>query len=276
MISAVSCSEEAKTLIPMEESSTDGSSTSDSTVTSNTALYFRLGLKWEGVADSASFTDWAEDSGEACNISADSPLVDRSITCNFTVPEAQLYYSQLQFKMGTKTVASCPIIKFRPYYYQRSNLAPVEDDPGTPGDDTAPGYIPPGEDTDYDCSKAEDPQCFGGAAPTLVPDFPENRGVYTLSHVAAESAYVLPAENTLRYYGGTLVNYLATNNLSSAARALSETGTAARKERVANTYVDYRVSCENYWGETLYDMTLKISDENFDDAGGNDDYDDWD
>ncbi|MFV8248547.1 hypothetical protein [Bdellovibrio bacteriovorus] len=283
-VSTISCSEEPKELIPTDLPSTETPPTGEGAVgvaPAGTALYFRLGLQWESATDPTVFADWPTVTslgGDKCNISVASPLAQRTINCAFTIPEAQLYYSHLQFKMGTTVASSCPILKFRPYSYMRSNMGLVAADPtATPPVAGQPGYTAPDTETAISCSTGKDGICYGGAAPTMVPDFPLNDHLYFMTHIGPESAYTLNSENSLRYYGsdGARVNYLTTNNLDAAGRAMSVSSSLMRNERVANTFVDYRVSCINYWGETLYEINLFIADENYDDSGGVDHYIDW-
>ncbi|CAE78692.1 hypothetical protein AB1A81_03380 [Bdellovibrio bacteriovorus] len=284
--SVISCSEEPKALIPTDLPSTEEPETptnpvnSDPTVAADTALYFRLGLQWESAVD-GTFVDWPTSTslgGDRCNISVASPLAQRNITCAFSIPEARLFYSHVNFKMGTSVASACPILKFRPYYYVRSNLDVVAPDPAAmPPILGSPGYTPPGSDTAISCGDGKDKSCYGGAAPTLVPEFPKNGGLYFLTHINSESAYKLGSENSLRYYGngGVLVNYLVTNNLDPVGRGITVATNSNKNERVEDTFFDYHISCVNYWGETLYEINLFISDENFDDSGGVDNYIDW-
>lgn len=258
----VSCSEEPKALKQTDLPSTTPEESSP--FSDDAILYFGLGSKWETAQESDKFENWG-----SCEITANS--VQTSKTCELKIPEAQMYYSHLEFRMGTKSAASCPILSFFPYYYKRSNNA---------------AYSPPDAkagDTPLDCSSANttEKKCFGGAAPQLIVDFPEYTGSYIHTHVASEVGYVLDSENKLRTFGGSRVNYLATNDLDVGSRVTLNDGSL--QERFVDAgqgapFVDYYVTCKNYWGETMYSMKLMISDENMEeDEGGasNDDYLDW-
>lgn len=243
----------------------------DTTVPDGTPLYFRLGIKWESAADATAFTNLNRKNGADCVVTSVMP----DITCNFSIPEGQLYYSKLQFRMGSRAAASCPILKFRPYSYQKSNISPVAADT-TAGTPAIPGYKPQGTTTELSCADGKEPKCYGGAAPFMVEGFPESTGHYFLPSVTAETSYVLNSENALRSYYGTGVNYLATNDLpDDGSRATDEAVTTNSQERVGGTFVDYFVWCETMWAEQLFSIKLIISDENVDASGGADQYRDW-
>ncbi len=141
-------------------------------------------------------------------------------------------------------------------------------------------YLPPdvtGPTGTIDCSVDKPPvKCFGGAAPTLITDFPKNNGRYFVTQFTPEANFDIKSENALRWYEGYPVNYLITNNLSAANRAMNVTGGA--RERVADTFRDYYLSCRDNWGNTTHSLTVTIADENDDYPSGthSDDYPDWD
>lgn len=189
-----------------------------------------------------------------------------TVNCTVSIPEGRLYYSNVNFDIGTSNVAKCPIINFSPYYYRRSNTA---------------GFTPRGETTAIDCSAVEpDAKCFGGAAPTLVPEFPKNTGLYFLTGVTPASSYTLPSENKTRWYGGTdHVNYLVTNNLASPNR-YNPVGAGVNQrvgiDGLEPNWYGYTITCTTNWARTLYTINLTIQDENEDgDPLGADEYTDW-
>lgn len=251
-----------------------GTDTTDATVPAGSALYFRLGMKWESAAETAAFTNLNRAESGDCIVTSVTP----DITCSFAIPEGQLYHSILQFRMGSKAAASCPILKFSPYYYRKSSASPVADDAGTPADETAPGYNPAGGDAELSCADGKEPLCYGGAAPHMVEGFPKNTGHYFLPQVTPETSYTLNSENKLRSYYGAGVNYLVTNDLPTldrAANANAPADIATSRERVGNTFNDYYIWCETFWAEPVFSIKVMISDENVDPDGGLDQYPDW-
>lgn len=240
------------------ESSTSSSSSS-SGFPSDTYLYFTLGSQWESDAADAKFKDWG-----SCAVNSTS---SNNIDCTVSIPEARLFFSKIKFNIGTENPTICPIITFAPYYYQRSSSAT---------------YLPPHKDaTEVDCSGINgaaptDKYCYGGAAPTLVTDFPTNTGNYFLASVSPSKSYTLDSGNKTRYYGTYPVNYLVTNDLSSNGRTLSG-DPLIRTERMPNTFQDYQATCSNYWGEVLYSISITVKDENMDGSDGttHDEYPDW-
>lgn len=252
----------------------------DSDIPENAALYFRVGSRWQGYGESTPFQNWG--GCELATTPSPVPGSPATLNCSVTIPEGQLYYSDIEFKMGTRFPEYCPVISFRPYYYRRSDAAissvDHDNDPDTPNQESG-GYIPPGSETPIDCSGlAKTKECWGGAAPAFVEKFPENTGYMTVTAGKLQQKWVVKSENELRTYGGEDVNYLITNDLNVADRAATVTDTSESKERVGGTFRDYRVSCNNYWAEELYSLRIIISDENMDGAESgtaHDNYPDW-
>lgn len=249
----VGCSEEPETVL--EQPSTDDTNIVDG-VAEGSPLYLRLGIQWEG-DDEKKFTTFA-----GCYLDKDASPPSYA-SCKVTIPEGQLYYSNLNFKIGTFKPESCPILSFAPYYYQRSN---------------SNAYVPPGATDPIDCSQPRalnDAKCYGGAAPTIMgSDFPQGTGYYFLSTQATESSFKLASENKTQWYGGLDVNYLATNDLI-AGRGSTVVGGA--NERVGGTWQDYHITCSDRWGHLLYDITLIIEDEDKEGipSGVEDEFTDW-
>ncbi|MFV3407079.1 hypothetical protein [Bdellovibrio bacteriovorus] len=281
-VSVISCSEEPKELIPTDTPSTENPTPTNPTipvpegVPAGAFVYLQVGTRWESAAENAAFKNW-----KTCAVSPSSPSTN--IECEVTVPEAQLYRSAVEFKVGSLNPAYCPILSFRPYYYKRSDSYPVTtptgpvDENGVPTDVTSGGYIPATAEANSNAlscgANTNVKECFGGAAPHLIEEFPKSTGKYFLTSVATSSSYILPSSNSVRYYGSFRVNFMVTNNLSAADRQNAVLGTV--NERVADYFYDYEFECTSYWGERLFGITLTISDENWDSSGGADDYQDW-
>lgn len=250
-VTMLACSEEPKNILAASTTPSAGADTSE--FADGTILFFKLGSKWETLAEGDAF----EDQG-SCAI---TPVSGTSINCEISVPEEKMYYSGFRFTTGTLDPVACPIVHFNPYFYQRSSSA---------------AYVPPGATSSIDCSGAADmdKMCFGGAATNLIEGFPKNTGYYFVTSLTEKQDYSMKSENSTKQYGGYLVNYLMTSDLIDTVG----TGNAAvQTERVSNSFVPYTITCNNYWGETLYTINLKILDENTDGANGgaNDEYPDW-
>lgn len=253
----LSCSEEPQplqqTTLPSVEEPVD------SDISESAVLYLVFGTRWESEA-AGGFTKWV-----SCEIPANS--VQTSKTCTVSVPEARLYFSSVQFKVGTKIAASCPILSFHPHYYRRSDSNAYRS-PDMKASDPA-----------LDCSGSRpvEKRCYGGAAPIMVESFPENAGTYILTHVSASSSYEMVSSNSKRSYGTNAVNYMVTNDLLNRTTDQTDPLTS-RYVDTDNPFLDYRVYCANYWGEVTYAIDLVVSDENMDGAEGgtpHDDFPDW-
>jgi len=246
------CSEEPETLSSTTPSVDAGL---EDGVQKNTPLYLKVGTQWESSSENAGFERMGN-----CSFVSTAPA-GSSMNCVVTIPEAQLYYSKVQFSIGTTDPVRCPIIHFTPYYYVRSNQA---------------GYLPPDADETIDCSSLAEAKCFGGSAPSLVPEFPKSNSLYFLTMVTPITSYTLGSGNKLRWYGPSHVNYLVTNDLTDRATAIP----GKPKEYVGGTgnWQDHNISCSNFWGETLYNIRLIVRDEDQDEqhSGPLDDFPDWD
>lgn len=257
LTAVLSCSEEPQALqqttLPSVEEPVD------TDISETAALYLSFGTRWE--SDSAgSFTKWI-----TCEIPANSVLTSK--TCSVAVPEARLYYSSVQFKVGTKMAAACPIIYFEPYHYRRSDSNAYRSPDMKASDPT------------LDCSgtRPEEKRCYGGAAPIMVEEFPEDVGYYILSHVNTSTSYEMESSNSKRSYGASLVNYMVTNDLVNRTTDQADP-LRTRFVDSDNPFTDYRAYCANYWGEVTYAIDLVIQDENMDGFEGgtpHDDFEDW-
>ncbi|QDK36570.1 hypothetical protein DOE51_02625 [Bdellovibrio sp. NC01] len=232
-------------------------------VTSDTPLYLKLSLHWEGLSDTDPYTFH-----QACYLEKYGSYFT---TCTLSVPEAKLFYSHVQFTVGTTDAISCPIVHFQPYFYQRSEVA---------------GFIQNTHNAaTYDCSKTvgTPKECFGGAAPQLVTTFPNDTGLYFMSAVALSSDFKLGSSNSIRTYDGRS-NLMMTNDLSDGDSAAGtgkyKTVAAGNGARIGGTngsnWVDYYVYCENLWGETTHQIKIILKDENVENGIDIDDYPDWD
>lgn len=219
-------------------------------------LYLELKWRFEDTEDDFQLVDTCEVSPSAARGS--------TTTCEMWVEEGKLHYSDLKFIVGTNAPDTCTIIKFRPYYYVRS---------------TSATYTPAGAsaDEEIDCSALNSAKCFGGAAPTLLgSDFPNFKGRYFLSANQTAANFSLPSEGKTRWYYGSPVNYLVTNDLTDKSVTLPET--SPKSFVSSEPWVDYTVMCEDTWGYTYYTLELIIHDEDAQDSDpdAEDDYDDWD
>ncbi len=185
-----------------------------------------------------------------------------SHTCTASVPEAQLFFSDLNFVISIPSKDYCAQVSFCPYYYVKSN-------------DVA--FTAPGDTTATDCSVSPlNTKCYGGAAPYVTPSFsfPTYTCSYVLPSNTSSITYKVPSENGNRTYGGNSVNYKTTNNLTDRTSAI----VSSPRTFIGGSgnFVDYRIICSDKWGSTKHSMTITVSDYNISDTGdATDDYLDW-
>jgi hypothetical protein len=251
VVLVAACSPDKKTLAEASTSPDED----DQFQSFTSPLYIQLGTRWE--LDTTGPFEVA--STNICKIPAmaSSPA---TATCTFKVPEAKLYYSNLKFLVGTTMASVCPLLFFHPYYYRRSANA---------------AFKPPGFTVSVNCSGtagAKNKLCYGGAAPSILDDFPDNTGRYFNTNILSEQSFSLASANSIRWYGSSRVSYLAASDNSTPASIVNGDVDDAR----TGEWYGYNVSCQDMWGETLYNIDITIEDENWDpNSTGNDDFTDW-
>ena len=260
LVCVAACSPDKKSLA--EPSEAPGVNEDNNFQSTDSPLYIQLGTRWEMDHDAAFEVRppyWVDGApGTKCEIPR-LATYPREIDCRFKIPEAKLFYSHLKFLVGTTMSESCPLLFFRPYYYKRS---------------TGATFRPAGQDTDVDCTK-NNPLCYGGAAPSLIPGFPKATGTYFNTNLLSQSTYLLHSENSTNWYGGHKVNYLAINDLANPTTPVTDGSPQTRLG--GGNWRDYSIQCTNMWGEMMYRINYFIEDENVDpdDPTGNDDFEDW-
>jgi len=210
-------------------------------------------------------TNWEDGTTRTTHASCAVPYTaasGSSQTCTVSIPEAQLFFSDLNFVISIPSKDYCAHVTFCPYYYIKSNSAT---------------FTAPGDTSVTDCSVSPlATKCYGGAAPYVTPSFsfPTYTCSYILPSTTSAITYKVPSENANRTYGGNAVNYKTTNNLTNRTSAIV---TAPRTFiGGATNFVDYRISCTDKWGYTKHSMTITVSDYNISDTGdATDDYIDW-
>ncbi|MFS4458877.1 hypothetical protein [Bdellovibrio sp. HCB2-146] len=252
----LSCAPEKKTAA-LESPSTD----SDQFPSVDSPLYVQFSTRWES-DDDGDYTVHG-----LCSIDSLAPVGTVDNTCTVAIPEAQLYFSDLRFTVGTHGNSGCSQIVFSPYYYRRTNSS---------------AFTNPGSTEETNCDKnhadwdGDKAKCYGGAAPAMIPSFPVNKGSYFLTFLTLADHYILPAENTTRWYQGfEAANLAAANDLTDRATVIN-TGV---RQHTAEEFEDYQVECRNLWGETLYRIEFKVKDEDLDEDPSNpagDQFTDWD
>jgi len=178
------------------------------------------------------------------------------LACTVTIPEARMFYSRLQFVIEGEP-GICDVVEFLPYFYQASAERLFEPDWRTTGM--------------IDCSLPfEDlaTDCFNGIAPSLVPGFPDNVGLFFLP--MADRTTTLTMTQSAQE-ADRLNNRFTSNTLAQPSRGLNLgfTGDTFVGESgegyVGFSMQDYTVVCRDVWDQPNYTIALTIVDE--DDEG---------
>ena len=186
-------------------------------------------------------------------------------TCEISVDEGRLYYSNLRFTIATEATGplACSVLSFVPYYYVRSTSATYR----APSDPL----------TDVNCSGAATVPgllCYGGAGPVMFSDtFLKFRGKFIETVTQPTVNFDIKAEFQVQSYGAA-VNYLVTNDLANRTASIA----SGPKSYVANSMVDYTIDCMDYWGYPVHTLKLTIHDEDKDgsESDAEDNFPDWD
>lgn len=191
-----------------------------------------------------------------CEASTSTP----NATCNLSVEEARLYYSQMIFRYSWYS-DSCKLMIFQPYYYQ-AGAAAVSD--------LAWGGVDP-----IDCSSPEENVlCYGGAAPTVVPNFPLKRAIIYLPDESVEAS---PLDDEVKVPSSWSRDYLSNRGVASDLAAANygnaytganlgnnisaESPYNGRDNYVANSFVPYSLQCRDDWFDLQsYGIDLTITD----------------
>lgn len=256
VVAGLGCSGEkkAKLYIPDTASISQPSETNVEEVAgveNSSVLYFKLGIAWE--SDESEVYSYIK----TCALPP-AAIAGSSQTCSLAIPELQLYYSKLQFKVGTLDRAACPFVSFTPYYYIRSTQEIVNTWDGQ---------------TSITCNTTPYAAgCVGGAGPAMLSNFGEQTGYYFVSAVSNEGNYPLESPNKKRQLGPTNTNLMVTNDIANpTAGQISSAplpggaypaADAFEKVTGAGTWQDYTVDCKDMWGATTHRITIKISDQN--------------
>lgn len=274
VIAGLGCSSEKKAALYIPKLSdgegSEGSQTDVDVVpgvSSGSVLYFKLGMLWE--QDSA--TEYAYAPDRICSFAPGAPSGVQ--VCNIEIAELQLYYSKLEFKMGTLDRAACPYVQFTPYYYQRSDQS-ISNSWVTPVSEIKCG------DTPFASS------CYGGAGPVMFSDFATSPGRYIATALGNEASYELKSSNSVRLYGPVNTNLMVTNDIVDTATGQVSTPTVGPPaipaianifEQVPGSWQDYTVECKDIYGATTHSIVIKISDKNTADSAGGavDHFTDW-
>ncbi|QDK47240.1 hypothetical protein DOM22_19755 [Bdellovibrio sp. ZAP7] len=196
----------------------------------NTTLYVGVQTRWEGGTELVA-------QGNCTALTTDTPEAGAK-DCNISIPEGQLYYSDVIITLGSKAAEFCSIVSFSSYYYRRSKV-----------DD----YVPPGSTEKIKCASDADAKanigCWGGAGPLIYSDFPKTGGQYFTLASGLSTSITIPAANARRYGS----NRATTNTLVDR--------TVDNADYVADTMSDYYITCRDIWAQPIYQFKLTIKDE---------------
>ncbi len=204
-----------------------------------------LALKIYSVKDKSLQDEIFKETGTSvCQTSAAQSVLN----CTIEVPQERLYSSALHFQLSWINSKNCNLLTFQPYYYQLSS---------SPSFHASPSKKP------IDCSRGLYPDCYGGAAPFLIPNFPNDRRFVYVSESTTMQPSIfeeaLPSAKSLNYE----TNRLSVNDLPLAKRGTTYSSSQMGgfgDSYAANSFVDYSFTCSNEYGDSTQSIHLFVRD----------------
>lgn len=187
-----------------------------------------------------------------CQIFAGDPA---SKTCTLTIPEEELFYSKFYMTFGASSGTGCKVINFTPFAYLGSYSATFK-----PPWLSNPSAIDCNVDTAGESLSAD---CYNGAAKEILPSFPQKTSRYFFPEEGVEGKF---ATKSPQEAGMAFDNTWITNNLVDPTTAILQ-GTLDRYVGTANglgtdlVYQDWSIACLDEWYEPIYQITVRINDE---------------
>lgn len=217
--------------------------------TSLAPLALRISTTYSGTS-TEEYQTFTETGTRVCEATTSNKVV----TCSIVVPEGRLYFSDLNFHMSWQ-ISNCKLLEFQPYYYLASKNA---------------AFTPAWGTSTVNCSVvpyAKD--CYGGAAPQIVDDFPNFLGMIYFPDEGSTEEYLTQTETiasaySLKYQS----NRLTSNDLATSKQSSDQTVEIAGDGYSANNFVTYRYSCRDDWFDPVtYQITVNITDEDSNTGG---------
>lgn len=223
-----------------------GSIKSDSSVGTGSSAQGQFSVNVSTIYESLTeATTW-----KTCDVTSASGTAS---DCTATIPEGQLYFSNLKFTVTTPIGHQCSRISFHPYWAVRSVNAAFDE---------------PETSTAVDCSggfSSRPALCYEGAARDLVPNFPVNGGVYYVPGAGSstqEYTFTKSAnQRRIDLAGVDFGNLWTSNNLLEADRGAA-IDSGVKQYAGGDRYNDYTFSCRDVWDEPLYSLTVYVLEQN--------------
>ena len=191
-------------------------------------------------------------------------------TCNFQIPEAQMYFSNIRLKIGSSDPNNCRYLKFYPYFYEVNG----------PGGPPAIGSAPPaGTAIPWTVSQAPPAPvpcfgmtgvnlpvqkgvpaaelariysttgCYNGPA-TLIANFPFDTSLTSESQYSQEITFAIPSASS----GKQLSNRWTSNDSVDITAA----GASVGGEYFLSSMHSYVAQCLNSYGVLTYQTKITI------------------
>ena len=267
--------------------SPSASATPGASASVDAEMYFKIDTSWD--QNNATLTHWSpllvdgtipSVSGiSACSLPRGSAPGTDSLpavthTCNFHIPEAQLYYSKTNFIYGSNDYTNCKYMRFYPYFYAVNSSAtpPPPATTPTPAAVNAPftlgavvpvncyGFVggvsprpafPEGVIATEPGTLYSSPECYNGAG-TAVPGFlTRNIGLIVQTQTAQEFNFQVDSGFDLNKSSNRWIS----NDTANAGAA----GASYTDEYLLNSMHGYTLQCLNEFGVLTYEMSITIT-----------------
>lgn len=192
---------------------------------------------------------------ETGTTTCEATTTSTTVTCTVAIPEARLYYSKVRFNYSWRN-DKCKVMLFQPYYYVQA-LSGM--------------FAPPWVDAPIDCGALPRPSdCYGGAAPELVPGFPKFTAIIQLSDpdsTAPQNHTVDLGSAYSKGYGSNRRTVNDANLTKLNALGSDFTFSAGDKYHIpagppnSGNYANYQFYCKDDWNDDQpYTINLVIKD----------------
>jgi hypothetical protein len=231
------------TVNPNATSTALSATTTTTTTTTSTqasiaaGLYFTVTSAWDS-------TPTALVDQVACSIPLNA-VPGSTMTCNLTMPEGQLYFSNLALTIGSADLNLCKEVIYYPYGFLASAV------------DTYTQSKFGAVQAQQTCLTAPSTACYDGAAVTQFPTYPLLTNVAMETASAYETTYTVPSPFSLMELTNTSSANFITNKAANDT-AVNTAGTTLQTY-VAGSMQGYRAECRDEYYELIYsiDFVLK-------------------
>lgn len=162
------------------------------------------------------------------------------------IPEGELFFGELNFKAAAEEKSGCVQLVYKPFHYLESRSPAFK----RFENDAPINCFGPTEFEPFLFTSSIPKDCFNGAAPDVIQDFPTYRAQYTTVRASESIEFSVPSANSKRR--GT--NRYTVNDLPGSMRDSSIGG------YIGGSMQDWEFLCRDTYAEVVRQIVVRISD----------------